>query len=185
MRQLKTHGEKRVRTILEVFSSVHDVLGDARPQTHLSVRLLAKFVVPIECWLDEVIEGRDDPVSRDDIRKSLVVPLLEQIQTDTGPTVSRLAEGRLGINGETQTVRQQSRRMGVTRARVYQLLEDCAKVMAVRWPEGNGELRALAAHIDKTAGDADALALLRATIELFFPDPDELASRAERDGEAE
>ena len=26
--------------------------------------------------------------------------------------------------------------MRVTRARIYQLLEDCARVMSVRWPEG-------------------------------------------------
>jgi hypothetical protein len=185
IRQLKTHGEKRVRMILEVFCSVHSMLGDATPQSHLSVRLLPKFSVPIECWLDEVIEGRDDPVTRDDVRKSLVMPLLEQIEIDTGPTVSRLAEGRLGINHDTQTVRQQSRRMGVTRARVYQLLEDCAKVMAVRWPEGNGRLRSFAAHLENSGGDADAHALVCATIELFFPDEDELANRAERDGEAE
>jgi hypothetical protein len=185
IRQLKTHGEKRVRTILEVFCSVHALLADAQPQGHLSVRLLPKFVVPLECWLDEVIDGRDDPITRDDVRKSLVTPLLGQIQIDTGPTVSRLAHGRLGISHETQTVRQQSRRMGVTRARVYQLLEDCAKVMAVRWPEGNGKLRSLAAFLENSAGDADAVALVRAVIELFFPNADELATRAERDGEAE
>jgi hypothetical protein len=185
IRQLKTHGEKRVRTILEVFGSVNAMLADAKPQRHLSVRLLPKFIVPVECWLDEVIEGRDDPVTRDDVCKSLVMPLLEQIQTDTGPTVSRLAEGRLGIKHEVQTVRHQSRRMGVTRARVYQLLEDCAKVMAVRWPEGNGKLRSLAVFLENSGGDADAMALVHAAIELFFPDENELATRAERDGEAE
>ncbi len=185
IRQLKTHGEKRVRTILEVFGSVHAMLADVKLQRHLSVRLLPKFVIPIECWLDDVISGRDDPVTRDDVCKSLVMPLLEQIRTDTGPTVGRLAEGRLGINHEMQTVRQQSRRMGVTRARVYQLLEDCARVMGVRWREGNGRLRSLAAFLENSAADADAVAFVPAVIELFFPNEDELATRAERDGEAE
>lgn len=184
IRQLKTHGEKRVRTILEVFASVHALLANAHPREHLSVRLLPKFVIPVECWIDEAIDGRSDLPSREDVRKSLVVPLLEQIQRDTGPTVSRLAEGRLGVNSEAQTVRQQSRRMGVTRARVYQLLEDCAKVMAVRWPEGHGRLNKLTDHLEKSNGDSDAHELLRAVIELFYPDADELAARAAQDGEA-
>ncbi len=37
--------------------------------------------------------------------------------------------------------------MGVTRARVYQLLEDCAKVMDVRWPAGEYLLAAVSAKL--------------------------------------
>ena len=60
--------------------------------------------------------------------------------------------------------------MGVTRARVYQLLEDCSRVMAVRWPEG----QQLLAHLDAkrhSAGESDSQdsRLFQATYELFFP----------------
>jgi hypothetical protein len=161
------------------------MLADVQTGGHLVVRLLPKFIVPIECWIDDVVEGRSDPLTRDDVCNSLIFPLIAQIETDAGDTVGRLVEGRLGIDGEPQIVRQQSRKMGVTRARIYQLLEECAKVMAVRWPEGNGKLRALATHCEKSETDADALALLRSAIEIFFPDADELANRAKRDGEAE
>ena len=37
--------------------------------------------------------------------------------------------------------------MGVTRARVYQLLEDCARVMDVRWPDGKTQLARLVPQI--------------------------------------
>jgi hypothetical protein len=185
IRQLKTHGEKRVRTILEVFCLVHAMLDDVQTRGHLVVRLLPKFIVPIECWIDDIVEGRSDPPTRDDVCNSLVLPLIEQIQADAGATVGRLVEGRLGIHGESQIVRQQSRKMGVTRARVYQLLEECAKVMAVRWPEGHGKLRALTENCERLKADADAIALLRSVIDIFFPDADELANRAKRDGEAE
>ncbi|MFI4876620.1 MAG: hypothetical protein ACIALR_14820, partial [Blastopirellula sp. JB062] len=54
-----------------------------------------------------------------------------------------LAVGRLGLGGKPQSVRMQARMLGVTRARIYQLLEDCSKVMSVRWPEGQALLAAL------------------------------------------
>jgi hypothetical protein len=170
IRRLKTHGEKRVRTILEVFCSVHEVLAHASPPGHMSVRMLPKFVTPIECWVDQMIEEEElASIVRDDVRQSLAIPLIEQVEVDAGSTVARLAESRLGISGEPQTVRQQSRRMGVTRARVYQLLEDCNKVMAVRWPEGRFHLRILRAHLEAPEAEAGALALVRGLIDLFFP----------------
>ncbi len=185
IRQLKTHGEKRVRTILEVFCAVHAMLLDVPARGHLVVRLLPKLIVPIECWIDDLIEGRSDPLTRDDVCNSLILPLIGQIETDAGVTVGRLVEERLGIRGEPQIVRQQSRKMGVTRARIYQLLEECAKVMAVRWPEGKGKLRSIVAHCENSETDADALAMLCSAIDIFFPDADELANRAKNDGETE
>ena len=145
IRQLKTHGEKRVRTILEVFHAVHLVLAQAKLRGHLAVRLLPKFIPGVEQWIARPMEAGTLPTA-DDLRKSLVVPLLEQVRVDLGPAIARLAEGRLGIGGAMQTVRQQSRKMGVTRARVYQLLEECTKVMGVRWPEGGGQLQKLLAR---------------------------------------
>ncbi len=184
IRRLKTHGEKRVRTILEVFHSVHHLLADATPPEHLSVRMLPKFVTPIECWVDEMIDEEDlASIVRDDVRQSLAIPLVQQIETDAGPTVARLAESRLGVNGEPQTVRQQSRKMGVTRARVYQLLDDCAKVMAVRWPEGRFRLRSLCAHLESPDAEAAALGLVRGVCDLFFPEGDDADERIGRDGD--
>ena len=59
--------------------------------------------------------------------------------------------------------------MEVTRARVYQLLEDCSKVMNVRWPEGQHQLAALTAKFKAEATDKDDLRLYLATVELFYP----------------
>ena len=85
----------------------------------------------------------EKPPSRNELREQVVLPLVEQCRIDAGAAIGKLVEGRLGIAGEPQPVRHQSRRMGVTRARVYQLLETCAAVMEVRWPEGGIRLRAL------------------------------------------
>ena len=70
----------------------------------------------------------------------------------------------------------QSRRMGVTRARVYQLLDECSKVMDVRWPEGRCQLAALAEELDRDNVEGDAMELLSSLRELLFPSkPNELA----------
>jgi hypothetical protein len=47
MRRLKTHGEKRVQAILEVFHGVHEMLGHSRQLSHLHAELRPKFAVAI------------------------------------------------------------------------------------------------------------------------------------------
>jgi hypothetical protein len=168
IRQLKTHGEKRVRVVLEVFHIVHEMLGEVSTDRHLAVRLVPKFIEPLEATVVEWL-GRSDLPSADEVRERLTVPLLDQLQIDTGDVIHQLSCGRLGVNGPPQSVRQQSKQMGVTRARVYQLLEDCARVMDVRWPEGKTLLGKLM-HKIQTEGAPDAdLKLLLSTIELFYP----------------
>ena len=51
IRQLRTHGEKRVRVVLEVFYIVHEILHNAATDNHLSVRLVPKFIEPLEQWV--------------------------------------------------------------------------------------------------------------------------------------
>ena len=63
-------------------------------------------------------------------------PLLEQIRTDATQQIATLAENRLGIGGPITSVRQAARTMGLTRARVYQLLNEINDIMTVRWPTG-------------------------------------------------
>ncbi len=167
IRQLKTHGEKRVRVVLEVFYTVHEMLARATCEQHLALRIVPKFVLPIEAWIHQTLQAPGLPTA-DDVRDHLAIPLLNQLLIDAGPSIHELAEGRLGIQGAPQSVRLQSKQMGVTRARVYQLLEECSHVMAVRWPEGQHLLSQLESKFmaEEATGD---LKLFRATRELFFP----------------
>jgi hypothetical protein len=168
IRQLKTHGEKRVRVVLEVFYLVHEMLDGAHRTPHLDLRIVPAFIGPIENWIGQVLANPGAP-SSDEVRDNLAIPLLNQINNDCGPTIHELSEARLGISGTPQSVRQQAKRMGVTRARVYQLLEDCARVMAVRWPEGQHQLAQLSAKLLTEATAASDLTLFNATRELFYP----------------
>lgn len=172
IRQLKTHGEKRVRAVMEVFWLVHETLADSSQQNILDVDLVPKFVRPLERWIATQLTAPACPSERE-IRKELIRPLLAQTKHDVGATVWRLACGRLGEGGPVQTVRHQARQMGVTRARIYQLLEDCSKVMAVRWPEGEHLLNSLAERIRSLCPDTDTERLLYVTMDLFYPRTDE------------
>ena len=169
IRQLRTHGEKRVRVIMEVFHSVHQVLAEAGKQDHLAICLVPKFVASVERWIAEILD-RPGGVTREEFRDRLAVPLLDQILIDAGPTVHKLAEGRLGVHAAPQSVRMQSRRMGVTRARIYQLLDECSKVMNVRWPEGKCRLSAMAEKFKTEGADDDTLRMFEAARELCFPE---------------
>jgi hypothetical protein len=169
IRNLKTHGEKRVRVVLEVFSIVHHMLVDVNRQEHLGVRLVPRFVTSLEADVRRVAE-RQTPPSSEEIAALIVRPLLDQIRVDAGDVVHELTIGRLGFGETLESVRMQSRRLGVTRARVYQLLDECAKAMAVRWPEGGCHLRALLEEINRRPNPDDASTeLLGRAIDVFFP----------------
>ncbi|HRX81434.1 MAG TPA: hypothetical protein P5307_20335, partial [Pirellulaceae bacterium] len=135
LRSLKTHGDKRVTAVLEVFHIVHSLLGNSSRSTRVVPQLTPAFVPPLEHWLQGVLSSEELP-SAQDIRQHLVLPMLNQIERDAGETVHRLAAGRLGIEAFPEGVRDQSLELGVTRARIYQLLETCGDVMRVRWPSG-------------------------------------------------
>ena len=168
IRELKTHGEKRVRAVLEVFHEVHRALHHTAGSHHLFVRLMPKFVPPIEAWITETLAGSESP-SPQDLRLSVALPLLNQIEIDAGATVHKLAAGRLGIEADPQSVRVQSRQMGVTRARVYQLLEDCSKIMDVRWPEGRYLFTELGERLQRDHSAAEVLSIFDNLRTLFFP----------------
>lgn len=181
IRQLKTHGEKRVRVVLEVFYLAHEMLASAGTEHHLALRIVPKFIEPIESWIAQMLERPGLP-SSEEVREHLTVPLLNQINIDAGPTIHELSEGRLGIDGPPQSVRQQAKRMGVTRARVYQLLEDCGRVMEVRWPDGEQLLAKLDAKFRGEATPHDDPRLFRASYELFFPGKHQLSEDEEAVG---
>lgn len=169
IRALKTHGEKRVRVVLEVFHVVHEMLSGAQTRAHLAVRLAPKFVPLGESWMGKVLESTEQPTV-EDVHRHLTLPVLEQILLDAGSTVHKLAEGRLGLFGGRQSVRQQSRKMGVTRARVYQLLEECVKLMQVRWPEGRCGLAYFSEQLASRNTSPEVIAAIAAVRDLLFPD---------------
>jgi hypothetical protein len=168
IRHLRTHGEKRVRVILEVFFVAHEMLQQAGRHSRIAVRLAPSFVQPLERWFLDVLSRSYLP-DVSELRDQLAMPLIEQLEHDVSAEVIHLAKGRLGIDGPTVAVRQQSRILGVTRARVYQLLEECERVMAVRWPEGRRYFHELEGRLERESEDPATSEFFNSVHELFFP----------------
>lgn len=166
IRSRKTHGEKRVNAILEVFCTVHEALATATLPENIDVAIVPRFVPPITRWLIEIVNQPDLPPV-DELHQHIVKPLIHQIKIDLGEQVASLAASRLCLDVNSPSVKQQAETIGVTRARVYQLLEDCAKVMDVRWPEGRWLLAPLATRFGSS--DPETIGLVHGIVDLFYP----------------
>lgn len=168
LRKRKTHGDKRVRVILQVFRGLHEALGDSAASGRLALRPLPRFILPIESWLRTVARAVV-PVGWAEVRSGLALPLINQVAVDAGSQIAKLVESRLGVEGAAETVVEQSRRLGLTRARVYQLLETCAAIMAVRWPEGRLHFAILEENSHRVFLDPESRRLFEACLGLCFP----------------
>lgn len=171
IRGMKTHGEKRVRAILEVFHSLHALAANMGSQEHLVVRIVPRRIAEAEDWIHRKLQT-PGLIAPEEIAQRLIHPLLEQIQTDATQQITTLAENRLGIHGPIASVRQAARSMGLTRARVYQLLNEINDIMSVRWPNGRHQVYELSdkLHREVQPGEsAPDLSQFRAAIELFYP----------------
>ncbi len=143
IRSLSTHGEKRVRAILEVFYSIHTLVAQMGVQEHLVVRIVPRLVDNVEAWVERKLQTPGLP-SEQEILDSFLTPLLNQVRCDATRQIATLAENRLGIHGPITSVRQVARTMGLTRARVYQLLNEINDIVNVRWPMGRHQVYELA-----------------------------------------
>ncbi len=170
IRQLKTHGSKRVNAILEVFHAIHEAVSTSVMQECLEILIVPRFVPRVTNWL---IEANANPtsISVSTFREKLARPLVDQIGLDLGEPLANLVEKRLLVDGEPETIKQQAEKLQLTRARIYQLLDDCAQVMQVRWPEGRWLLAPLGSLESPRFVESDPTlaGLMHATHNLFFP----------------
>jgi hypothetical protein len=172
LRALKTHGEKRVGAILQVFYGIHAVVAQVGPQDQLAVCVAPRRIDAAERWVRAALQRPGIP-HRDEIFASFLEPLLEQIRCDASEPIIQLAESRLGVHGPVASVRQAARGLGLTRARIYQLLGEIHAIMSVRWPLGRCLVHELRdkfwrEHCEGGTDSADLEPFL-AAVELFFP----------------
>lgn len=171
IRALKTHGEKRVRAILEVFHALHTLVGGMGTQKHLCLRIVPRQIDRAERWIAHILQQPGVPSSRE-IFDHLIHPLLEQIRIDAPEQIVVLAENRLGLRGPVTSVRQAARDLGLTRARVYQLLNEINDILVVRWPAGRHQLYELCEKFARESAHIQPppdLEQFHAAVELFYP----------------
>jgi hypothetical protein len=171
IRAMKTHGEKRVRAILEVFHAIHGLAANMGVQPHLVVRIVPRLIDDVEQWIGCVLQTPGIPC-KEEIFERFVRPLLEQVRIDATQQITSLAENRLGIQAPIASVRQAARSMGLTRARVYQLLNEINDIMSVRWPTGRHQVYELSDKFQEESeriDNAPDLSQFAAAVELFYP----------------
>ena len=147
---LKTHGSRRLNAILDVFHNVHTLVTNIGSSEHLSLRIVPRLIDGVECWVGQSLQKPGLP-SNGDIFQNFVDPLLEQIRIDAPQQIVTMAENRLGVRGPITSLHQVARSMGLTRARVYQMLNEINDIMTVRWPLGRHQVYELR---DKFAAEA-------------------------------
>ena len=165
IRSLKTHGEKRVRAVLEVFGALHRIISHLGEHPSLAVRIAPRTIAVVESWVSSALL-RPEPPHVDEIRDRLLTPLVEQVRIDGGEQIASLVENRL--RSRAFNVQQAARRIGMTRARVYELLGDAPTIIAVRWPEGKLLFTALREHLERQTITAEQRALLEDAATAFF-----------------
>lgn len=177
IRSLRTHGEKRVNSVLDVFGNLHKILVTLDGDDRLAVVIVPRFLVPIERWVMRWLTNVAIP-TKAEIRNSLILPLIEQVKVDAGPLIARLASSRL--ESQASSVKKAATKLGLTRARVYQLLSEAADVITLRWPSGHALLRQLRQKLHEGGADRELLAWLDNAIELLF-----VPSRSEEESASE
>ncbi len=172
IRTMKTHGEKRVRAILEVFHGIDQMIAGMGASEHLVVRLTPRLIDQAEQATNRMLQTPGIPEA-EEIYRDVIEPLLEQLRIDASEQIVTLAEKRLGLSGPITSVRQVARNLGLTRARVYQLLNEVNDIMTVRWPTGRRLLYELRDKFLRDAPEEDespALEQVHAALELVYPE---------------
>ncbi|MDR1493868.1 MAG: hypothetical protein LBT05_14295 [Planctomycetaceae bacterium] len=135
MREIRTHGEKRIAAILKIFHSICSIVGRLKNSKHLVMRLIPQNIDRVENWSIETLLKRETP-KKSDIVENYIQPLLEQMKIDASEQIYDLIQNRIGLRGETTSIRQASRILKLARARVYQLLNEINDITLIRWPNG-------------------------------------------------
>ena len=140
-------------------------------QEHFRVRIVPRLIDQVEQWVGHALQTPGVP-SQQELVEHFVSPLLEQIRIDATQQITRLAENRLGISAPITSVRQAARAMGLTRARVYQLLNEINDIMTVRWPLGRHQVYELVDKLQRETEQMESppnLEQFHAAVELFYP----------------
>lgn len=175
LREKRSFGERRLAAVLEVFACIHEALKDVTPQSHLGMELAPRRILQMQQWILETWQNGKVP-SEQEIRENFILRLLDQARVDAVEQTVDLVERRLGIKESPVSVRQLSRMFNLTRARIYQLFDELAEIMRIRWPLGRAFTQLLQSFIVleyNRRGTGPDISQLTMAIEIFFPKPGE------------
>jgi len=170
LRDIRTHGEKRITAILKIFHNVCGIVGKLETSKHLITRFVPRNIYHVENWTLQVLMKRGLP-TQDEIDANYIFPLLEQLKIDSTPQVYELAHNRVGLSGDITSIRQASRTFQLARARIYQLLNEINDIAVTRWHNGRLLTSLLRNKFLRESSEQHnpEFARFHAAAELFFP----------------
>ncbi len=168
LRQLRTYGEKRVRSILEVFYTIDLAMAGLPEGGHLVLRLEPRYVYDVEAAIFEMMSRAVPPQARV-IQQMVINPILDQLKLDMGDFAHELVRDRIGSGTKAKAIREQSEELGLTRARLYQVLEECALASHVRWPQGRVILNELMVYLTNREGMEKIVRQLHQLLITLYP----------------
>ena len=105
IRSLKTHGEKRVHAILEVFCTVHEAISTVTLNENVDIVIQPRFIPPLSRWILQTIDQPELPAA-EVLHQKIIEPLIAQIHIDLGKQIGDLVASRLSLDPNASSVKQ-------------------------------------------------------------------------------
>lgn len=166
LRQLKAHGEKRVRAVLETFGGLHRLFVRLGSHAHLGAWPAPAAVSRLEAWVRGQLTARRIP-SLAELNHSFLTPLLEQVHVDAGDMTAQLVALRIKPQGPS--MRDVAQKLGLPRTRAYEQLVEVGTICELRWPQGRLLAGALRQRLAAEPGEEGVLSWLDGLLSVFFP----------------
>ena len=162
---LHAFGEKRIHALLEIFSSLHDTLGQLDAPQHLSVAVVPPLAARLSAWVAATAPVAEQTTA-EDVCEHFAVPLVGQLAIDAGGVLAATAGAHLNLIGNhraEQSDDEPSPGLGTYYRRKI------AAIVRARWPAGTQEVAALIQRWEQSGNPTAGLDLFQRAVDVFFP----------------
>jgi hypothetical protein len=161
-------GTRRIEAMLKVFAQLGDMIVNAASPDHLCISIRPRFIARVERWMHSVLKAKRVPTT-EEILREFIEPILAQVANDGPLTLVDAARLRLGINTDVHTLEEIARALDRTKECARQYLVSVARILKVRWPEGQYLVDDLCDTIGDIGSDEIQVELVAAAFGLFYP----------------
>lgn len=166
VRGLRTHGEKRIGAVLEVFGNVASILLPVEEIPHLAVMICPRLIQQAENWVQRRLESHSG-LTVEEVQVEFVAPLIQQLAIDSWEPLADVVRSR--VERPNVTVGALARHSGLSRGRLYELCADATTIAAVRWPKGAALTSRLQRKLATSNTEPDVRRVFEVATSVWFP----------------
>ena len=159
---------KRLGCVAQLFSRIPQFVSISN-DLGVAIEPVAAQILLAKSTIREILNSRRSP-TQDELSRGVIAPLLEQVEVDCGPESSLVAKLRLGLGHRGRLFRDIASEMGISNARVGQLLKRAQGALLIRWREGEYLFDDLCELLQRGNSDFDSYRLCYRVFEVFYPD---------------